>query len=122
MSLSIRDEKGNTVNELNPITTEHNGTTGDTVTLSMSVENNSSNHLFKSIVIWVNSAFPVDVSLNLPTAPNPITYSPSIEIPRLNERESRVFNLKATVPARTKEQVVKGAMLQVSCLRYPVSI
>jgi len=119
MSLLIRDEKDNVVNDLNPIITEHNGTAGDILILKMEVENSSAHHYHKNVVIQVTSKFPVDVSLNNPTAPNPAAYFPRIEVPRLNVKEKHKFNLRTVVPANTKEQIVMGATLQVISLRFP---
>ena len=120
MSLVIRDEKDKIVDELNPIVTEHNGTTGDTVILPFMLENDSQHHFHRDIAVQVSSKPPVDISLNLPTAPNPIAYSQRIEIRRLNPKEKRLFNLKTVVLQGTQEQEVTGTTLQVTSLRFPM--
>jgi hypothetical protein len=120
MSLIILDEKGKVVNELNPIITEHNGTSGDTIVLPMTIENTSLHHFYRNIALQVSSKPPVDVLLNLPTAPNPGGYFPRIEIRRLNSKEKLLFNLKTAVPADTPEQVVIGTSLQVTSTRFPM--
>lgn len=120
MSLLIRDEKDNVVNELNPIITEHNGTTGDTAILPMMVENSSPHHFHRNITIRVNSKPPVDVSLNLPTSQLPGAYYPHIEILRLNPKEKALFNLRTIIPAGTGEQVITGTWLQVTSTKYPL--
>lgn len=118
MSLVIRDEEDDIVNELNPIVTEHNGTTGDTVILPLKIENASLHHFFRDIAIQVSGKPPVDVSLNIPTAPNPLAYSHRVEIHRLNPLDKLLFNLKTIVPAATQEQIVTGTTLQVTSLRF----
>jgi len=120
MSLLIRDEKDNVVNEFNPIITEHNGTTGDTVILPLKIENNAPHHFYKNITIRVDPSPSVDISLNLPASLLPMAYYHHIEILRLNPKERAVFNLKTIIPAGTREQVITGTTLQVTAMRFPL--
>jgi len=120
MSLLIRDEKDNVVNEFNPIITEHNGTTGDTVILPMMVENSSPHDFHRNIMIRVDSKPPVDISLNLPTSLLPMAYYHHIEILRLNPKEKALFNLRTIIPAATKKQVITETWLQVTSISYPL--
>ena len=57
------DESGKEVTEDNPIITEHNGSTGDSVVLPLTLVNKSSQHYYKNIQLQVNSVPPVNTRL-----------------------------------------------------------
>ena len=119
MTLIIRDEGGDIISEANPVITEHNGTLGDTVLLSLTLENISKKHFHRDVVIQVNSSPPIEVDLNLPGGPTSTIYAPRIDIRRINPLDKVNFILRSTVKADTPEQVVAGTVLQVSSIRFP---
>ena len=112
------DETGHEVNTSNPIITEHNGSTGDIVTLSLTLINKSASHYYKNILLWVNSVFPVSAELLIPDERVP-NYRPSKSIVYFNPNERLQFNLRLSVGPKTPEQVVRGISLGISSMRYP---
>ena len=63
MTLAVLDENGQEITEDNPLITEHNGSTGDNVTLPLTLVNKSSKHYYKNIQLRINSVPPVDAQL-----------------------------------------------------------
>ena len=118
MTLRVLDEFGHEVNTSNPIITEHNGTTGDAVTLAFTLINKSASHYYKNILLRVNSVFPVSAELLIPGERVP-NYRPSKVIMRFSPKEKLPFNLRFTVGPETPEQVVKGVNLNISSMRFP---
>ncbi len=118
MTLRVLDEAGQEVNTSNPIITEHNGSTGDAVTLSLTLINKSAFHYYKNIRLWVNSVFPVSAELLIPGERVP-NYRPSKSIVRFDPNERLQFNLRLSVGPDTPEQVVRGINLGISSMRYP---
>ena len=113
------DENGQEITESNPLITEHNGSTGDNVTLPLTLVNKSSKHYYKNIQLRVNSVPPMDAQLLIQNEAVP-NYLPSKKITRFNPRETLPFNLQLSVRPNTPEQVVKGINLSISSMKYPI--
>ena len=119
MTLRVLDEAGHEVNAGNPIITEHNGDTGDAVTLSLTLVNKSARHYHKNVRLRVNSVFPVSARLLIPDERVP-NYRPAKSIMRFGPSERLPFNLRLSVGPDTPEQVVRRINLNISSMRYPV--
>ena len=113
------NENGQEITEDNPLITEHNGSTGDNVTLPLTLVNKSSKHYHKNIQLRVNSIPPVNAQLLIQNESTP-NYFPSKRIVRFNPRDTLSFNLQLSVRPNTPEQVVKGVNLNISSMKYPV--
>ena len=120
MTLSVLDERGQTVTENNPIITEHNGTTGDIVILPLTLVNTAHDHYYRNITLRVNSIYPVLADLLIQTDIVP-TYLPEKKIHRINPKESIKFNLRTIVQQNTKEQIVRGISINADGMRYPLT-
>ena len=59
MPLTILDESGQEITKDNPLVTEHDGTTGDTIIRSLTLINKSDHFYYKDIQLSVESVFPV---------------------------------------------------------------
>ena len=119
MTLIVLDENKQEVTEDNPIITEHNGSTGDSVILPFTLVNKSSRHYHRNVRLQVKSVFPVDMGI-LMKNDSPEKYLSSMRIARLNPKETVSFNLQVSIPFNTPEQVVKGTNLVVSSMQYPM--
>ena len=118
MTLRVLDETGHEVSMSNPIISEHNGSVGDAITLSLTLVNKSAFHYYKYLRLWVNSVFPVSAELLIPDERVP-NYRPSKSIVRFAPNERLPFNLRLSVGPDTPEQVVRGINLGISSMRYP---
>ena len=118
MTLTVLDEKGKEVTEDNPIITEHNGTTGDTVNLPLTLVNKSSKHYHKYVQLQVNSVPSVNAQLIVQDDQTK-NQLPIKKINKFNPNEKLSFNLQLSVRPNTPEQVVKGVNLSISSMRYP---
>ena len=119
MTLKVLDERGRTVNEENPLITEHNGETGDVVTLPLTLVNGSKRHYHRDTSLRVDSVFPVSARLLIPEESVP-NYTPSKMIRIINPSDVIPFNLRLTVGPDTPEQVVRDINLVISSMKYPV--
>lgn len=119
MTLNILDERGEIVNEDNPIIIEHNGTSGGTVTLHLTLVNSSADHYYRSVRLGVNSVPPISAGLLVEGEVVPY-YMLVKNIIRLYPKEQVSFNLQTVIPVNTSERVIKSMMLDVSGMRYPV--
>ncbi len=121
MTLLILDENGHEVTPDNPLITEHNGGTGDTLVLPLTLVNGSSQHYYRNITIQVNSVPPVNASLFIQDDPVPQDV-PIKTIIRMYPAERFGFDLKLSVRPHTPEQVVTGVNLRVFGMKYPVPL
>jgi len=114
----VLDENNKEVTEDNPIITEHNGSTGDSVVLPLTLVNKSSHHYHRNVRLQIKSVFPVGAGLNTQNDA-PTNFLSSKRIAHLKPKEAVSFNLQVSVPRNTPEQVVKGMNLVVSSMKYP---
>ena len=120
MTLRVLDEWGKIVDDDNPIVTEHNGTTGDIVTLPLTLLNDSAQHYYKNIQLNVNPSYPVSAALLVQSDPVP-NYLPQKTIRRINPKETIRFNLQTSIPPNTPEQIIRrGINIQINAMRYPL--
>lgn len=119
MTLNVLDENGKIINDNNPLIIEHNGTTGGTVTLHLTLVNSSSEHYYKMVSIGVKSISPIRAGLLLEGEVVPY-YMLVKKINRLYPEGVVAFNLQTSIPVNTSERVIKSMVLDVSGMRYPV--
>ena len=119
MTLNVLDERGQIVNENNPLIIEHNGTTGGIVTLHLKLVNSSADHYYRRVSLGVKSIPPIRAGLLLEGEVVPY-YMLMKNINRLNPSGVIAFNLQTSVPVNTSERVIKTMELAVSGMRYPV--
>ena len=112
----ILDESGQEVNEENPLITEHDGSTGDTITRSLTLINKSDYHYYKNVRLTVESVFPVTAQILVPSEP---TIWARAEY--FDRNEVFPFKLQLSVKPGTPDQVVRGIELCVSGTRFPSS-
>jgi len=115
LTLAVLDESGHEITEDNPLVTEHDGSTGDTVTRSLTLINKSDYHFYKNIRLAVNPIFPVEAQLLIGER---VSWE---RVEYLDSGETIPFNLKLSVNPGTPEQVVRGINLTISgtrCLRF----
>lgn len=119
MTLNILDEKGQIVDENNPIIIEHNGTLGDVVNLSLTLINNSIDRYYRNINMHVNTVLPIKSAI-LIAGEKDSSYEWKKIVWRLDPRQQIKFILQTVVPPNTSERVVRGINLVVSGVRYPI--
>ena len=119
MTLAILDEYGEEITEDNPIITEHNGTTGDIVTLPLTLINKSTQHYHSDVQLSVNSVSPVDALLLIKEEAVQ-NYLPSKKIARFNPKEKLSVNLRLSVRPNSPDQVVNGIKINVTSMKFPL--
>ena len=118
MTLTVLDETGKEITDANPLITEHNGETGGSVTLPLTLKNKSSSHYYKNIRLQVNSVSPVLAQLLIIGEHTP-NYLPVKKIERFDKNAVLPINLQLTIGPGTPEQVVTGIKLIISSMKYP---
>lgn len=119
MTLAILDENGRTVTENNPIIVEHNGTTGGTVELHLTLYNSYADHYYRNVRLQVNDIAPVKASLVIQGEVQPNFLHEKL-IRRINPTEKISFLLRTVVPTNTSERVVRGVSIGWTGVRYPL--
>jgi len=119
LTLNVLDEWGRVVNEDNPLIIEHNGTTGGTVTLQLTLVNSSVDHYYKNVSLEVNNALPITAGLLIHGEVVP-HHTFIKNITRLQPKEEVRFYLQTHIPVNTSERVVDSMLLGISGMCYPV--
>ena len=107
------DESGQEINEDHPLVTEHDGSTGDTITRSLTLVNTSDHYYYKNTQITVNSVFPVTAQVIVSDVS-----APRRRTEYFDRGEAFPFTLQLSVKPGTPDQVVRGINICVSGTRF----
>lgn len=120
MTLNLLDENGVIIDSSNPLVIEHNGTTGDEVTLKLSLVNSSDSHYYKNIGLLVNEVKPVSAGMYIQGEKVPYFLKEKY-VKQLDPLQEVVLFLKTVVPKGVSERVVTGIFIYITSMRYPLS-
>lgn len=118
MPLVLYDQNNKLITERTPIITEHNGTNGEVVTVTLHLINEDKAYRYDDIVIKATPKDPVGLLLARISQPDKL--SSRIDWKRLRPGEVATFKAVINVPPGTRASFIRGSMLDVKWKKYPI--
>lgn len=117
MSLSMLNETMESVTDMNPLVSEHNGTRGGTVDKHVFIANQTEDVTFKEIVVHaVNKDEDVKISVSRMRE----IFSETVDLPDLPPGTEASIYIRFEVPPNSPEKIVNTNVIEISVTRYGV--